>query len=108
MGSDCSNGANLSFPIEFGIDDSAGKPNAALNQWIVGLVNAAPDIAIASLYVDAGSTIRSNNLLGRRGTIFIAAIFCLLTPIVRPVLRYFQTQSDTCRGPLSPRTGSSC
>lgn len=31
------NGANLSFPEEFGL---AGGPNPARNQWIVGVINA--------------------------------------------------------------------
>ena len=35
-----SNGANLSFPQEFGIDFSNGGPNASVNQWIVGVINS--------------------------------------------------------------------
>lgn len=52
-----SNGANLSFPDAFGISSSDtlpdGRPNpeASRNQWIVGLVNAAPYIASAFMYV---------------------------------------------------------
>ena len=42
-----SNGANLSFPTEFGIPNNAGAPNAAHNSWIVGVVNAAPYLASA-------------------------------------------------------------
>jgi len=33
-----SNGANLSFPKEFGIDGSTG--NAARDEWLVGIINA--------------------------------------------------------------------
>lgn len=35
-----SNGANLSFPQAFGLEDQEGDPNASVNQWIVGLINA--------------------------------------------------------------------
>lgn len=35
-----SNGANLSFPIEFGIPDDPENVNYARNLWLVGLVNA--------------------------------------------------------------------
>ena len=48
-----SNGANLSFPIEFGIPDSGDVCKAAgtcdKNSWIVGFVNSCPYIAIAFL-----------------------------------------------------------
>lgn len=50
-----SNGANLSFPVEFGISDSGDLCEAAgncdRNSWIVGFVNSCPYIAIALLYV---------------------------------------------------------
>ena len=44
-----SNGANLSWPLEFGVPDSKNKdgsspPHFEYNQWIVGLVNAGPYI----------------------------------------------------------------
>ena len=47
-----SNGANLSFPQEFGIPESGpglSEADAQKNQWIVGVVNAAPYIASALL-----------------------------------------------------------
>lgn len=70
-----SNGANLSFPDAFGIPEAA----SIRNQWLVGLVNAAPYIASAAL----GCWISDpcNRLFGRRHTIFVSAIFCVLTPI---------------------------
>lgn len=39
-----SNGANLSFPTEFGIGESldSGGPNAKRDTWLVGLINSAP------------------------------------------------------------------
>jgi hypothetical protein len=48
-----SNGANLSFPQEFGIADTGdvceAAGNCAKNQWIVGFINSCPYIAIAFL-----------------------------------------------------------
>lgn len=35
-----SNGANLSFPVEFGLESSTGVFNSAKDEWIVGLINA--------------------------------------------------------------------
>jgi hypothetical protein len=35
-----SNGANLSFPDEFGIGPKHGSGNPGRDQWLVGLVNA--------------------------------------------------------------------
>lgn len=69
-----SNGANLSFPVAFGINE-----NSARGQWIVGIVNAAPYIASAVWGCWLSDPI--NRMLGRRGTIFISAIFCTLSPI---------------------------
>ena len=80
-----SNGANLSFPIAFGIPDTAllqdGSPNpdADTNQWLVGIINAAP--YIASAFIGCWLSDPLNNYFGRRGAIFIAAIFLILTPI---------------------------
>lgn len=51
-----SNGANLSFPCAFGISDSpmgcdgnTPNPDYRTNQWLVGVINAAPYIASAFL-----------------------------------------------------------
>ena len=50
-----SNGANLSWPVEFGVPDSPpkGVPTAGVdydkNSWIVGVVNAGPYIGSAFL-----------------------------------------------------------
>ncbi|ODN80979.1 hypothetical protein L202_03089 [Cryptococcus amylolentus CBS 6039] len=83
-----SNGANLSFPIEFGISDADGDPNQARNQWIVGLVNSAPYISTSLLGAWLSDPL--NNWLGRRGVIFIAAIFCFLAPIGSAVCQNWQ------------------
>ncbi|GFF84488.1 hypothetical protein IFM60648_07047 [Aspergillus lentulus] len=80
-----SNGANLSFPVALGIPDTAelldGSPNpdAEKNQWLVGVVNAGPYIASAA--IGCWLSDPCNAFLGRRGAIFISAIFCVLSPI---------------------------
>lgn len=57
-----SNGANLSFPQEFGIADTGSlcesRGTCETNSWVIGAINAAPYIAIALLYV-TGSLSRS-------------------------------------------------
>lgn len=80
-----SNGANLSFPIAFNIPDTtmlqdgSPNPNAEVNQWIVGVINAAP--YIASAFIGCWLSDPLNRYFGRRGAIFISAIFLVLTPI---------------------------
>ncbi|KIN03084.1 hypothetical protein OIDMADRAFT_160645 [Oidiodendron maius Zn] len=70
------NGANLSFPEEFGITD---------NTWLVGFINSAPTIfGICS----AWATDPLNNFLGRRGVIFLSGLFCVF-----PVLAQGFTQN---------------
>nr|OQO06416.1 hypothetical protein B0A51_16154 [Rachicladosporium sp. CCFEE 5018] len=63
------NGANLSFPKEFGIED---------RHWLVGCINAAPTL-FGLLSAWAADPV--NQLLGRRGTIFATNLF-----VVFPVL----------------------
>jgi MFS family permease len=59
------NGANLSFPVEFGIEN---------NTWLTGLINSAPTIfGLCS----AWATDPLNNWLGRRGVIFLTGLFCV-------------------------------
>ncbi|CAD6941800.1 unnamed protein product [Tilletia controversa] len=75
-----SNGANLSFPTEFGISDAAMLPDGSVNtqacshSWIVGLVNAAP--YIASAFVGYWLSDPLNQYFGRRGTIFVTTPVC--------------------------------
>ncbi|KAI1099094.1 hypothetical protein F4804DRAFT_345781 [Jackrogersella minutella] len=69
-----SNGANLSFPAQFGI----GR-NTDHDVLLVGLINSAP--YIGSALIGCWLSDPLNCHFGRRGTIFISAIFCLLTPI---------------------------
>ncbi|KAF8578406.1 hypothetical protein K439DRAFT_1663739 [Ramaria rubella] len=72
-----SNGANLSFPEEFGIPGSG--PNAVRNNWLIGLVNSAP--YIGSAFIGCWLSDGLNLHFGRRGTIFFSAVFCLLSVI---------------------------
>ncbi|KAH8716996.1 hypothetical protein GQ44DRAFT_398862 [Phaeosphaeriaceae sp. PMI808] len=76
-----SNGANLSFPVEFGIGqgDTEGHPDRWTHNLTVGLVNAGP--YIGSALIGCWLSDPCNYFVGRRGTIFVSAIFCLLTPI---------------------------
>jgi MFS family permease len=65
-----SNGANLIFPRVFGIGSSSVH-----DKMIVGLVNAAPYIGVALVGSWLSDPINAH--FGRRGTIFVAANFCL-------------------------------
>ncbi|KAB2577665.1 Galactose-proton symporter [Lasiodiplodia theobromae] len=77
-----SNGANLSFPDEFGIstkpDVCGPKGTCEKDEWIVGVVNAMPYIAIWLFAAWISDPL--NDLIGRRGTIFTGAIFSLVAP----------------------------
>ncbi|KAJ5753953.1 uncharacterized protein N7511_008106 [Penicillium nucicola] len=67
------NGANLSFPQEFGI---AGKGR---DEWIVGIVNSI--IFLTAGLVGAFIVDPLNHYLGRRGEIFVTALCLTATPI---------------------------
>ncbi|OKL63218.1 hypothetical protein UA08_01311 [Talaromyces atroroseus] len=72
-----SNGANLSFPVALGIPESG--PNASRNEWLIGVVNSAPYIGAAVIGCWCSDPL--NRLIARRGTIFVSAVFCVLSPI---------------------------
>jgi hypothetical protein len=78
-----SNGASLNWPQQFGIPLSGPACTAAgtcaRNQWIEGVVNSMPYFAIFIFACWISDPL--NHRLGRRITIFIAAIFSLLAPI---------------------------
>lgn len=76
-----SNGANLSWPEAFHLGNTTlgSSGYSAYAAWIVGLVNAAP--YIASAFLGCWLSDPLNNFIGRRGTIFFSAIFCLLSVI---------------------------
>ncbi|OAA34205.1 Sugar/inositol transporter [Metarhizium rileyi] len=67
------NGANLSFPQEFGI---AGQGR---DEWIVGLVNSI--IFLTAGLIGAFIVDPLNHYLGRRGEIFLTAACLTATPI---------------------------
>ncbi|KAF2265552.1 sugar transporter-like protein [Lojkania enalia] len=73
-----SNGANLSFPDALGIPVE-NNPDAEKNQWLQGLINAGP--YIASAFLGCWMSDPLNNYFGRRGCIFVSAIFCALSPV---------------------------
>ena len=77
-----SNGANLSWPQAFDVYDGGNvtsNPNYWRNTWLVGTVNAGP--YIGSAFFGCWCSDPLNNYFGRRGTIFFAALFCLLSVI---------------------------
>ncbi|KAI9878884.1 MAG: hypothetical protein M1830_010240 [Pleopsidium flavum] len=72
------NGANLFFPAALGIPTSQQRyPDR--NAWLVGLINAIPYLTAA--FPGCWLSDPLNFYLGRRGTIFLAAIFCLVPGI---------------------------
>ncbi|KAI2626823.1 sugar transporter-domain-containing protein [Xylaria nigripes] len=78
-----SNGANLTFPKQFGIGSKSTR-----DVFLVGLINSAP--YIGSALIGCWFSDPLNSLFGRRGTIFISGIFCLLTPIGGAVTQNWQ------------------
>ncbi|KAK1707705.1 hypothetical protein BDP67DRAFT_581712 [Colletotrichum lupini] len=78
-----SNGANLSFPQAFGIADKGEAcliaGTCARNSWIIGAINSAPYMAICVIACWLSDPV--NNWFGRRGAIFLGAIFSILGPV---------------------------
>ncbi|KAF2871278.1 hypothetical protein BDV95DRAFT_595142 [Massariosphaeria phaeospora] len=78
-----SNGANLAFSKQFNLPDKGPVCEAAgtceMNSWIIGFVNSCPYIAIALFAAWISDPI--NELLGRRWTIFLAAILSVVAPL---------------------------
>lgn len=64
------NGANLEFPGYLGIGAQTSR-----NQFLIGLINAAP--YIGSCFLGCWASDPMNSYMGRRGTIFVCANFCL-------------------------------
>ncbi|RMY74789.1 hypothetical protein D0864_09949, partial [Hortaea werneckii] len=73
-----SNGANLSFPQEFGLDSTDDNPNPR-GEWIVGIINAI--IFLTAGLIGAFIVDPLNHYLGRRGEIFLTAACLTATPI---------------------------
>ncbi|BGP51893.1 hypothetical protein JCM10450v2_007853 [Rhodotorula kratochvilovae] len=75
MDESVTNGANLFWPQQFGID-TAARPNDA---WILGFINGAPYLCCGILGTWLSPPL--NRWFGRRGTIFITALLSALTCI---------------------------
>ncbi|PIL24778.1 MFS general substrate transporter [Ganoderma sinense ZZ0214-1] len=73
------NGANLFFPAQFGIDPGPPGTGMNKNQWLQGLVTSAPYLCCA--FIGCWLTDPLNKWLGRRGTIFVSAVFSFATCI---------------------------
>lgn len=75
-----SNGANLSWPTEFGLADSHGNITSNRNNWIFSGVNAITYLA-ASVFGCWLSDPLQSWLLGRRGAIFVSGLLVLASVI---------------------------
>lgn len=84
-----SNGANLSFPSVFGIGTTSNH-----DTLLLGLVNAGP--YIGSAFFGCWMSDPLNYYLGRRGAIFVAAVFCFL-PIIGAAFTQTWPQLLICR-----------
>ncbi|KAJ5908416.1 hypothetical protein N7495_001098, partial [Penicillium taxi] len=78
-----SNGANLTFDVVFGIPNNPpacpDQATCTRNQWIMGFINSCPYITICLFAGWLSDPL--NDYLGRKGTIFLAALFSLIAPI---------------------------
>ncbi|GAA6043380.1 hypothetical protein JCM8097_005294 [Rhodosporidiobolus ruineniae] len=71
MDESVTNGANLFWAPQFGLDTTAGVPGADKNEWLLGLVAGAPYLCCAVL--GCWLTAPVNKFLGRRGAIFLGS-----------------------------------
>ncbi|KAJ0165784.1 putative metabolite transport protein YwtG [Colletotrichum tanaceti] len=82
-----SNGANLSFPQAFGIEDKGqaclASGTCQRNSWIIGAINSSPYMAICLVACWLSDPV--NNWIGRRGAIFVGAIFSIIGPVGQAV-----------------------
>ncbi|KIM74048.1 hypothetical protein PILCRDRAFT_14772 [Piloderma croceum F 1598] len=93
-----SNGADLTFPQEFGIPTDASSPHAARNTWIVGVVNPARYIRSAACSCWLSDSL--NSYLGRRGAIFITVLIIISIPTAYGFTHNLKTSLIV---PLGPR-----
>lgn len=84
-----SNGATIFFPAAYGIDDDSVR-----SKILVGVLNSGPYIGAAFLGCWLSDPI--NNLLGRRGVIFVSAQFCLW-PVIGSAFCHNWQQQLGCR-----------
>ena len=85
-----SNGATIFFPEYYGIN----TPGSTRDEMIVGLINSGP--YIGSALIGCWLSDPLNNWLGRRGTIFISANFCIW-PVIGSALCHTWQQQLACR-----------
>lgn len=79
----------MSFPTVFGIESESTR-----DTFLVGLVNAAP--YIGSAFIGCWLSDPLNFYIGRRGTIFVSAIFCFL-PVIGSAFTQTWEQLFVCR-----------
>lgn len=84
-----SNGANIFFPTVYGIAEKTTR-----DTLLVGLINAGP--YIGSAFIGCWLSDPINNLLGRRGVIFVSAHFCLW-PVIGSAFCHTWEQQLACR-----------
>lgn len=120
-----SNGANLSFPVEFGLTHPdppkdcnaplqrragpAGGSGQSRGDWIVGIINAAPYLAAAIPGVWLSDPL--NHYFGRRGEIFSEFLLFLSRLVCRRSTDFVQSPPLSSllprSAPPSPGTGTS-
>ncbi|GAA5892052.1 hypothetical protein JCM6882_005680 [Rhodosporidiobolus microsporus] len=76
MDESVTNGANLFWAPQFGLNTETGTPGADTNQWLLGLVAGAPYLCCAVL--GCWLTAPVNKLLGRRGAMFLSSLISFL------------------------------
>ncbi|GAA5965003.1 hypothetical protein JCM21900_004702 [Sporobolomyces salmonicolor] len=76
MDESVTNGANLFWPVQFGLDTAVGTPDAEKHEWLLGLVNGAPYLCCAVFGCWLTSPV--NRVLGRRYAMFVSSLisFC--------------------------------
>ncbi|KAI9866733.1 MAG: hypothetical protein M1813_000675 [Trichoglossum hirsutum] len=91
-----SGGAGLLFPDALGISIDPKTAGSELNRnsWLVGMISAAP--YISSTVLGCWLSDPLNHSFGRRGTIFLAAVFCLLAALGSALSQTWQ-QLLVCR-----------
>ncbi|GAA5863489.1 hypothetical protein JCM8547_007261 [Rhodosporidiobolus lusitaniae] len=79
MDESVTNGANLFWAPQFGLNTGEDAPDHEKNEWLLGLIAGAPYLCCAVL--GCWLTSPMNKVLGRRGTIFVTALISALTCI---------------------------
>ncbi|KAI1463396.1 uncharacterized protein F4812DRAFT_463731 [Daldinia caldariorum] len=83
------NGANIFFPEYYGI-----STNSTRDRLLLGLINSGPYIGCS--FIGCWLSDPINNLIGRRGVIFVSAHFCLW-PVIGSAFCHTWEQQLACR-----------